>query len=97
MAYAALYDAARKALTAHLLAHGLRASNRAGAHEAVGVYGASEVHDPTGSVGRFQAMRLRRNRSEYQDRPVGVQEVAADLVYARAIVAAVAAALLEPS
>jgi hypothetical protein len=93
MAYAALYDAARKALTAHLLARGLRVTNRAGAHEAIGVYATTEVEDPTGSVRRFQTMRLRRNRSEYQDVPVGVQEVAADLGHARAIVAAVAAQL----
>ena len=93
MAYAALYDAARKAVTAHMLAHGLRATNRAGAHEAVGLYAAVEVHDPTGSVLRFQSMRLKRNRSEYQDQPVGRREVLADLSRARNAVAAVRADL----
>ncbi len=93
MAYAALYDAARKALTAHMLAHGYRAANRAGAHETVGLYGATEVADSTGSVLRFQAMRFKRNRSEYHDVPVGRQEVAADLNRARDIVEAVRRAL----
>jgi hypothetical protein len=93
MAYAALYDAARKAVTAHMLANGVRAANRAGAHEAVGLYAASELSDPTGSALRFQAMRLKRNRSEYHDVPVGQQEVVADLSRARDIVAAVRGAL----
>ena len=93
MAYAALYDAARKALTAHMLAQGLRVTNRPGAHEAVGIYGSTELIDPSGSVARFQAMRLARNRSEYQDRPVGRQEVANDLRHATAIVEAVRVSL----
>lgn len=93
MAYAALYDAARKAITAHMLARGYRAANRAGAHEAVGLYAAAEVVDSTGNVLRFQSMRLRRNRSEYHDVPVGRQEVVADLTRARAIVAAVRTSL----
>ncbi len=93
MAYAALYDAARKALTAHMLTRGFRATNRPGAHEAVGIYGASELTDPGGSVARFQAMRLTRNRSEYQDRPVGRQEVAHDLRHATAIVETVRATI----
>ncbi len=38
LAYVALYDAARKSITAHMQAHGYRASNRAGAHQAVGLY-----------------------------------------------------------
>ncbi len=86
MAYAALHDAARKALTAHTLARGLRAANRPGAHEAVGIYGSAELDDPRGSVARFQAMRVARSRSEYQDRPVGCQEVANDLRHATAVV-----------
>ncbi|MFC3688568.1 hypothetical protein [Aquipuribacter hungaricus] len=94
-ACAALYDAARKAVTAHMLARGYRVQNRAGAHEAVGLYAASELDDPTGSVGWLQAMRLKRNRSEYHDVPVGRQEVAADLTRAWGIVAAVRAALEE--
>lgn len=59
----------------------------------VGLYAAVEVSDPTGSVLRFQSMRLKRNRSEYHDQPVGRQEAVADLARARHIVVAVRAAL----
>ena len=38
LAYLALYDAARKAITAHMQANGYRATNRAGADQAVGLY-----------------------------------------------------------
>jgi hypothetical protein len=38
LAYVALYDAARKAITGHMQAHGYRVTNRPGAHQAVGLY-----------------------------------------------------------
>jgi hypothetical protein len=91
VAYGSLYDAARKAITAHMLANGLRLPGRAGAHEAVGIYAAERIGDSSGSVGEFQ--RLRRNRSEYDDAIFGEQEVRTDLDHARNIVAAVRAAL----
>jgi hypothetical protein len=94
VAYAALYDAARKAATAHMLARGIRAStSRPGAHEAVGIYVAEIVPDPTGSVGKFQRLRSKRNATEYRDLVVGEQEIVADLVHATNIVAAVRADL----
>jgi len=94
MAYTALYDAARKAATAHMLARGIRAStSRAGAHEAVGIYLAEMVPDPTGSVHKFQRIRSKRNGTEYRDLVVGDQEIASDLAHATDIVAAVRADL----
>lgn len=94
VAYTALYDGARKAATAHMLARGIRAStSKPGAHEAVGIYLAEIVPDPTGSVGKLQRMRSKRNATEYRDIVVGEQEVAADLVHATNIVAAVRADL----
>lgn len=94
MAYAALYDAARKAATAHMLARGIRAStSKPGAHEAVGIYLVEAVPDPSGSVGKFQRMRSKRNATEYRDLVVGDQEVASDLIHATNIVAAVRADL----
>lgn len=68
VAYTALYDAARKAASAHMLAGGIRAStSKPGAHEAVGIYLAESVPDPTGSVEKFQRMRTKRNATEYRD------------------------------
>lgn len=93
VAYGSLYDAARKAITAHMLAQGLRARATGGAHEAVGVYGVERVADPTGSINEFQQLRRRRNRSEYDDAVLGEQDVRTDLAHARNIVAAVRAAL----
>ena len=94
VAYTALYDAARKAATAHMLARGIRAStSKPGAHEAVGIYLAEMVPDPTGSVGKFQRIRSKRNGTEYRDLIVGDQEIASDLVHATNIVAAVRADL----
>jgi len=94
MAYTALYDAARKAATAHMLARGIRAStSKPGAHEAVGIYLVEAVPDPSGSVGKFQRMRSKRNATEYRDLVVGDQEIASDLVHATTIVTAVRADL----
>ena len=93
VAYGSLYDAARKAVTAHMLAHGLRASGTTGAHAAVGIYAIERVPDPTGSVHEFQRIRRRRNKSEYDDMVFGSQEVAVDLKHAKNIVAAVGACI----
>jgi|GEM_PF-2507848 hypothetical protein len=94
VAYTALYDAARKAATAHMLARGIRAStSKPGAHEAVGIYLAEMVPDPTGSVGKFQRIRSKRNGTEYRDLIVGDQEIVSDLAHATNIVAAVRADL----
>lgn len=93
VAYGSLYDAARKAVTAHMLANGLRAPARAGAHETVGLYAIERVPDSTGAVGEFQRIRRRRNKSEYDDIGIGNQDVEVDVQYARDIVAAVRASL----
>lgn len=93
MAYTALYDAARKAIAAHMLANGLRAPARTGAHEVVGIYAEEAIPDPTGSVTEFQKMRRRRNKSEYDNIVLGRQDVEADLHHASNIAAAVKADL----
>lgn len=89
VAYTSLYDAARKAITAHMLAHGLRAPGKTGAHQAIGDYALERVPDPSGAVADFQRLRKRRNRSEYDDILIGYLDVAADLEVAKRIVAAV--------
>jgi len=95
LAYLALYDAARKAITAYMQANGYRATNRAGAHQAVGLYaeatlgtGASAAH-----IKAFDRMRQVRNRSEYEQQPISELLLRADGGHAREIVAAVEAAL----
>lgn len=94
VAYLALYDAARKAATAHMLARGIRAStSKPGAHEAIGIYLAESVPDPGASVGKFQRLRIKRDATEYRVLAVGEREIASDLVHATNIVAAVRADL----
>jgi hypothetical protein len=87
-AYQLLYDAARKAVSAHMLAHGLRARNRQGAHQAVVLY-AEEALAACEHVQHLDRMRRSRNRSEYDVKVFGVAEVAADLAHARGVLAAV--------
>lgn len=93
VAYGSLYDAARKAVTALMLANGFRVPAKPGAHEAVGIYAVNVLTDPSGSVSQFQRLRRRRNKSEYDDIIVGRQDVENDLHHARDVVAAVRALL----
>ena len=93
VACGSLHDAARK-ITAHVLAHGLRATNRAGAHEVVGRYAAAAITDTGGSVARSDRVRRRRNRSEDDDPVLVDRDVEVDLDHATAVVAAVSAALV---
>lgn len=79
IAYVALYDAARKAVTAAMLAAGLRAANRAGSHEAVAIWCAETLGPRCPAARRFDALRRRRNRSEYDDLLLSGTDVAVDL------------------
>jgi YD repeat-containing protein len=94
-AYALAYDAARKAVTAHMLAAGYRVrGGRPGAHEAVAQYATAALGSGpyAEDVGELDRMRRTRNRSEYGERPApGASELRADMARARAIVAAVEA------
>ncbi|HST50104.1 hypothetical protein [Jatrophihabitans sp.] len=91
VAYVVSYDAARIAVTAHMLAAGYRVRAIAGAHEAVGTYAEAVIASP--SVGEFQRMRRRRNKAEYDDIAIGHAELTADLAHAEAIIEAVRTAL----
>jgi hypothetical protein len=91
-AYSLLYDAARKAVDAHMLMSGYRVSrSRLGAHEATARYASSMLGSgPHGeSARRFDRMRRNRNRSEYGAWQIGRSTLEADLGHARAIVEAV--------
>lgn len=60
VAYVTAYDAARIAISAHMLAAGLRVRAANGAHEATGIYAEAMIADP--SVREFQRMRRRATR-----------------------------------
>lgn len=96
-AYALLYDAARKAVTARLLAEGLRVTNRPGAHATVVRYAQRLLQDGPGAehVQHFDRMRRDRNKSEYEVRVFGSAQVASDLAHAHGIVDAVRHPLIE--
>jgi len=91
-AYALLYDAARKAIDAHMLAAAYRVSkSRLGAHEATARYATAVLGSgPHGEhVQQFDRMRRRRNRSEYGAWQIGRSTLEADLRHARGILQAV--------
>lgn len=89
-AYALLYDAARKAVSAHMLAGGYRATNAPGAHRAVVLYAESELSDEAPEhVDHLDRMRRTRNRSEYGVRVFGGAEIRNDLEHASGVVSAV--------
>jgi hypothetical protein len=89
------YDAARKAIGAHMLANGLRAHPRAqiGAHVVVGKYAETELTEARDAVAEFDRMRRRRNRTEYGVAQIQQAELQTAMAHAAAIVAAVRDAL----
>jgi hypothetical protein len=91
----ALYDAARKAITAHMQADGYRATNRLGAHQAAGLYAEATLGAGTAvsDVRAFDRMRRVRNRSEYDQQPITERLLSTDRQHAQQIVATVEAAL----
>jgi YD repeat-containing protein len=91
-AYQLAYDAARKAIGAHLRAAGLRIpSDRPGGHATTGRYGVLAIAGAADDLQAFDRMRRRRNRSEYGVAPAQPADVNDALGHARAIVAAVRA------
>lgn len=95
--YALLYDAARKAVAAHMLFNGLRVTSRPGAHAAIVTYAEVELVTIGGDhVAHLDRMRRTRNDTEYEERPISEQEVRNDIEHARSIVQAVARTLFPP-
>ncbi len=89
-AYQLLYDAARKAVAAHMLSRGYRATNALGAHAVVARYSAAVLAARTPSATELDRLRRRRNRSEYALAFFEPAEVREALGHAEAIVRAVA-------
>ncbi len=95
-AFVLAYDAARKAIVAHMRAHGLRVRRGPGEHERVGRY-ATATLDPgiADHLDAIDEMRRLRHQSEYSARLIRPAELEVGLIHARAVVAAVTGAL-EP-
>lgn len=87
-AYHLAYDGARKAAVAHLRAAGLRVPpNLPGAHAVTARYVRAAVDDSLGR--RLDAMRRKRNRSEYEIAYIEAGEVGQVILHAAALVAEV--------
>jgi hypothetical protein len=86
------YDAARKAIAAHMRAHGLRVGRGEGGHARMGEYGVAVFGDSEWSQAfrSFNRVRQVRNRSQYDAFAVEDADVQFALAQAEAIVTAVA-------
>jgi hypothetical protein len=94
-AYSLVYDAARKAADAHMLANGYRASkSKVGAHEATARYVEAVIGGKYASDARsFNRMRKQRNRTEYGNWHISSSTLETDSAHAAHIVEAVEASL----
>lgn len=95
LAFTGLYDAIRKAIQAHMRAHGYRVARGPGGHLKTGEYAlaALDALAIDAHLDEFDSLRIARNQSEYEALFVQPDEVAEALYHAEAIVEAVARAL----
>ena len=87
-----LYDAMRKAITAHMRSRGYRVTRGPGAHAKTGEYALAALdHLGIGlHLDEFDALRALRHQSEYEALHLDVAEVREGLEHVRAIVEAIA-------
>ena len=92
LAFTALDDAMRKAISAHMRSRGHRTTSGPGAHVKSGQYAQAALDhlDITTYLDEFDALRNLRNQTEYDARHVDPDEVRDALDTVRAIVAAIA-------
>ncbi|MDQ4124535.1 MAG: hypothetical protein M3134_02900 [Actinomycetota bacterium] len=90
-AYALLYDAARKAVDAHMAANGLRVSkSRPAAHETTALYAAEVIGGAYEADGKaLNRMRKQRNRAEYGSWHISAARLKKDHAHAAGIVEAI--------
>lgn len=95
LAFVALYDAMRKAVSAHMRARGLRVTGGPGQHAKVGRYARAALggRGIDGHVAEFDVLRDMRNQSEYDAVWVRPADVHAAAAHVAAIIDAVAADL----
>lgn len=91
LAFTALYDAMRKAITAHMRSRGYRVTRGAGTHAKTGEYALAALdHLDIGvHLDEFDALRDLRNQSEYEALRVDVEEVREALEHVSVIVEAI--------
>src|SRR2546423_393832 len=91
LAFSALYDAMRKAISAHMRASGYRVTRGEGAHAKTGEYAAAALDhlDINMDLDEFDTLRRLRNQSEYEALEVDEDEVREALEHATAVVDAV--------
>lgn len=92
LAFTGVYDAIRKAIQAHMRAHGYRITKGRGAHVKTGEYAlaALDTLRIEEHLDEFDALRQLRNQSEYEALFVQAGEVEQARVHAGAVVDAVA-------
>jgi hypothetical protein len=92
LAFTALYDAIRKAISAHMRARGYRVGRGPGAHAKTGEYAQAALgHLGIGPhLDEFDALRDLRNQSEYEALSVEISEAREALEHASAIVETIA-------
>ena len=90
-AFAIGYDAIRKALSAHMRAHGYRVTRGKGHHARTGRYAVAAIDDPTleEHLVAFDELRQMRNQSEYDALLLETHDVVDALARADAIIRAV--------
>ena len=96
LAYTALYDAARKAISAEMRHRGVRAMGQTGLHVRTFAY-ARRMFAGLGiddALGSLERMRRNRHGSEYSVSVITASQVRRDLPHAKAIVAKVEEVLL---
>jgi hypothetical protein len=89
LAYAALYDAARKAISAEMRLRGVRIRGQAGMHVKTFAY-ARRMFAGLGiddSLGALERMRRNRHGSEYSVSVITASQIRRDFPHAQAIVA----------
>jgi arginine deiminase len=90
VAYTALYDGVRKAISAHVRANGYRAPKGPGNHMRILAYAEAVLSgkDLDTELGQLDRLRSQRNRTEYGVAFVSKAQVEADLPIATAVVEA---------
>src|SRR5712691_1343791 len=92
LAFTGLYDAMRKAISAHMRTNGYRVTKGAGGHIKTGKYARAALDHLSveDELDEFDTLRDLRNQSEYEVLFVSTEEVNEAAIHVRTIVEAIA-------